>query len=180
MTQAADNFRKAIHDAEVILKLIDDEKTKKTEDLRVDLDVMKRAGLILALTAWETYVKDCVREKIEFMLAGLGTSPVACIVREQMEVDLRHFNTPDTGKTRKIFKDYVRKDVTVNWKLTQTDLDKWIELRGEAAHRAPKKVDENGVISPHLISRDKLEKVINGLKKLVEATETELAKPAAN
>jgi hypothetical protein len=177
MTQAAENFLKTIHDADVILKLIDDEKMKPAGAVRVDLDVMKRAGLILALTSWETYVKDCVREKIEFMLAGLGNSPVACIVREQMEVDLKHFNTPDTGKTRKIFKDYVRKDVTVNWKQTQTELDKWIELRGEAAHRAPKKVDENGAIAPHLISRDKLEKVICGLKKLVSATEAELAKP---
>ena len=176
MTQASDNFLKTIHDAEVVLKLIDDEKTKKIQDVKVDLDVLKRAGLILALTAWETYVKDCVREKVGFMLAGLGDSPVACIVREQMEVDLRHFNTPDTGKTRKIFKDYVRKDVTTNWKLTQTELDQWIELRGAAAHQAPKKVDENGAIAPHLLSRDKLEKVINGLKKLVAATEAELAR----
>lgn len=175
MTQAADNFQKTIQDATVLLPLID-EKTKTKGATQVDLDVLKRAGLILALTSWETYVKDCVREKIDLMLAGIGNSPVACIVREQMEVDLRHFNTPDTGKTRKIFKDYVRKDVTVTWKKTQTDLDKWIELRGEAAHRAPKKTDENGAISPHLISRAKLDQVITGLKKLVEATEAELAK----
>lgn len=176
MTKAAEDFARSISDAEKILKFVDSYKGPKAVEAPVDMDALKRAGLILALSSWETYLKDCVREKVDSMLRVVSGSPMACIIKEQLEKDLKRFANPDTGKTREIFRDYVRVDVTVGWAATQTSLNEWIKLRGQAAHEAPRKADSNGSPSPHLVGIDKLGKVIKGLKKLVEATEAELAK----
>lgn len=176
MTKAAEAFYLSIKDAEQILQFADKYKGDKATGAPVDMEALKRAGLILAMAAWETYVENCVREKVASMLAVLSGSTVASIVTEQMEIDLRKLNTPDTSRTRTIFKDYVRKDVTEAWKTTQTDLDAWVKLRGEAAHLAPRKTDEKGSPVAHLLGIEKLSKVVSGLKKLVGATEVELGK----
>jgi hypothetical protein len=175
MTKAAEDFKKSIEDAESILKFVDKYKGDKAAEAPADIEALKRAGLILALASWETYVENCVREKVDGMLKVIAGSPVACIVKEQLEVDIKHCNNPNTDRTRTLFRDYVRVDVTENWKDTQTDLDGWMKLRGEAAHLAPRKTDEKGSPTPHLVGRDKLGKVINGLKKLVDACEAKVA-----
>jgi len=36
-----------------------------------DTEVLKRAGLILAVTAWETYVEDRARQSMEAQLNGI-------------------------------------------------------------------------------------------------------------
>jgi hypothetical protein len=89
-----------------------------------------------------------------------------------MEKDLKHFNNPVAEKVSQIFKHHVGKDVTTGWGDTKSDLDEWMKLRGKAAHEAPKR----GIPQPHIIGIKKLKTVINGLKKLVAATEAELAK----
>lgn len=90
------------------------------------------------------------------------------------------FNTPATDKTRKLFADYLEADVTASWHWNGVDvpkakekLDALVRKRGDAVHRS--KASVNGVLTPHLVSKDDLEKAIRVLKELVAATEKALS-----
>jgi len=140
-------------------------------------EVLKRAGLILAITAWETYVEDRAREALEASLAAMAGSPVAQFLRNRFDDDMKRFHNPNSDKTAKLFKDYFGKDVTTAWTCNpggtlqaRKNLDKWVQRRGEAAHRSP--IASTGKPSaPHLITREELQKLINFLKTLVIDTE---------
>jgi len=57
---------------------------------------------------------------------------------------MKRFHNPNSEKTAKLFKDYFGKDVTTAWTCNpggalqaRKNLDKWVQRRGEAAHRSP-------------------------------------------
>lgn len=55
MSQASEVVAQSIHDAENLLAHFD---TLNTKPPPPELEVLKRVGLIMAMTAWETYVED--------------------------------------------------------------------------------------------------------------------------
>jgi len=57
MSEAKASFEYGIKDAEDLLEHFDAVDTKPPPD---NAGVLKRAGLVMALTAWETYVEDQV------------------------------------------------------------------------------------------------------------------------
>ena len=59
MSKASDTFTQAILDAENLLKHFN---TLNTKPPPLEIEVLKRAGLIMAMTAWETYVEDRVTD----------------------------------------------------------------------------------------------------------------------
>ena len=59
MSRARDSFAQSILDSENLLAHFNALNTKPP---RPQLEVLKRAGLIMAMTAWETYVEDRILE----------------------------------------------------------------------------------------------------------------------
>ena len=59
MSNASDTFVQSIQDAENLLKHFNALNTKPPPP---EIEVLKRAGLIMAMTAWETYVEDRLLE----------------------------------------------------------------------------------------------------------------------
>ncbi|WP_137927035.1 HEPN domain-containing protein [Cupriavidus sp. 2SB] len=180
-SRASNTFTYAISDAEVLLSLFDSMNSKPPPD---SAEVLKRAGLIMALTAWETYVEDRIREEMNVRLRVIAGSPVGQFVNRRLEEELKRFHTPSADKTRRLFHEYAGIDVTEYWDWPQYDcarvkktLDDLISKRGDAAHRARPVVQ--GVPPPHLVKRDDLEKAIRFLKTLVEATDRALSGHAA-
>jgi hypothetical protein len=171
-TKAAEEFDKSIRDADIILEIFDEISRPGGSFSPDKSDVLKRAGLIVAMAAWETYVKECVAEKVDEIASELSKwySPAADTLKERLGKELKHFSNPNTERTCKLFEEFAGKKVTLQWKMTQTDLDAWIVLRGIAAHVAPKR----GNPHPHLLDKKKLRRIIDGLKKLVDATEAAL------
>ena len=136
-----------------------------------------RAGLILAITAWETYVEDRAREALEANLASLPGNPAAQFMKNKFEEEIRRFHNPNTAKTSKLFIDYTGKDITKFWSRNPGGaakakelLDQWVNRRGQAAHRSL--ANGSGKPSaPHLVNREDLLKLIKFLKMLVSQTE---------
>jgi hypothetical protein len=60
MPRASDTFAQSIRDAENLLAHFDALNTRPPPP---ELEVLKRAGLIMAMTAWETYVEDRILER---------------------------------------------------------------------------------------------------------------------
>jgi hypothetical protein len=179
VSQAKTTFDHAIHDAEDLLSHFNQLNSHPPPP---NIEVLKRAGLIMAFTAWETYIEDRAREALETRLASEGDGPSTRFVKQRLEEELKRFHNPNSDKTRRLFLDYLEVDVTKSWSWNQYDtakvkatLDELIGKRGDAVHRSiPRK---RGPPTPHLVTKEELRRSINFLKSLVEATEKSLSSP---
>lgn len=172
------SFESAIKDAEELLAHFDAINVKPPPP---NAEVLKRAGLVMALTAWETYVEDRLTEEMNKKLAVVAGSYVGNFVTKKLQQDLKSFHNPTSDKTKRIFQEYVDIDVSEGWAWANYDpekvkvtLNSWISKRGDAVHRS--KPLNNGNPVAHLIKRDELEKVIRFIKDLVKATDVYLEK----
>jgi hypothetical protein len=143
-------------------------------------EVLKRAGLVMALTAWETYVEDRVIEGTNARISAVSGSFLGDFITKKLNDEMRRFNTPNAENTKRIFLEYLGVDVTAGWSWENTDpdtakksLNLWISTRGEAVHRS--KPINFGAPTPHLVKREDLEKVIRFVRGLVKATDSHLA-----
>lgn len=172
MSRAKTTFEGSIEDATLLLQHFDNIHKQSPENA----EVLKRAGLVMALTAWETYVEDRILEAVESRLKVVNGSSIGNFVLKKLEEELRRFHNPTSEKTKRIFLDYLEIDVTASWKwqnftpeLSRKTLDELISKRGDAVHRS--KPSNGGTTSPHLVKREDLEKVIRFLKNLVDVTD---------
>jgi len=92
MTKAADAFDRSILDTEDLLARFDVEKMSSNGK---NGEVLKRAGLVMALAAWETYVKDRVTDEFDVWLQSVEGSPIGKFVRKRLEQDLKRFFNPN-------------------------------------------------------------------------------------
>ena len=172
MSKAASTFATAIEDSESLLKLFD----QMHKNNAASAEVLKRAGLVMAVTAWETYVEDRLKEAVETRLKVLSGSPVGKFVSGKLAEELKRLHNPTANKTKRLFLDYLDIDVTAGWNWANSEpdsakkaLDSLLTKRGDAVHRA--KPQNGGSPAPHLVKRDDLEKAIRLIKNLVESTE---------
>ncbi|HCF9476695.1 HEPN domain-containing protein [Pseudomonas aeruginosa] len=176
MSNAMQAFQYSIKDAEELLEHFD---ALNGTVPPANAEVLKRAGLVMALTAWETYVEDRINEALRVQLRLIAGSHCGDFIRKKLEGELKRFHNPDSSKTRQLFVDYLGVDVTDGWVGMNADsaankkaLDGWISKRGQAVHRS--KITSNGPPAAHLVRRDDLEKAIRFLKMLVEKTDNYL------
>jgi hypothetical protein len=173
MSDAAIAFEQCIKDAEELLTRFDEENASHAGH---NPETLKRAGLVMAMAAWETYVKDRISEEFDVWLKSVDGSPVGKFVRQRLNEDLKRFFNPNSEKTKRLFLDYFEVDITQGWVWDNYDslqarkaLDAIVAKRGDAAHKANKSAKSN--TEPHLVKRDELEKAIRFLKGLVVASD---------
>jgi hypothetical protein len=175
MSQASETFAEAILDAENLLQHFNDLNTQPPPP---QIEVLKRAGLVMAMTAWETYVEDRVAEACEERLKNLPDSEIASFVSARLGEEIKRLNNPDYAKTLRLFQDFAGIDLHDAWRWNNCDhtavrerLDHYIKKRGEVVHRSrPLAQLSNG----HAVKKGELERAISFLKNLVDATERAL------
>ena len=177
MSIAGTTFAQSITDAENLLAHFDALNTKPPPP---HTEVLKRAGLVMAMTAWETYVEDRVLEAAAARLAALGNNSIAEFVQSRLDDDIRRLHTPTSQTTLQLFRDYAGVDLSSKWRWNMHDeqavrmrLDGYIKLRGEVVHRS--RVVSLGPPVAHPVTKDDLQRAISFLKQLVEVTEKALA-----
>ena len=170
MSVAAKNFEIAIKDSRDLLECYDSINKKNPNNAP---EVLKRASLVMILTAWETYIEDRVTEIFDNRYSVLKGSHLGNFVERKLSEELKWFHNPNSQKTKKIFMEFAGIDVTENWLWANVDpntaranLNSWIKKRGEAVHRS--RIEQNG---PHIVKRDELDKCLNFFNELVRATE---------
>lgn len=170
MTQALKTFNRAIKGAS---ELLDCYETLNGHESITPPDSLKTAGLIMALTAWETYIEDVVTELFRIKFDVVKGSTIGDFAEKQLGERLKQFHNPDSQKTKRLFEEFFAIDITESWKLNnkmpeqaRAELNKWIAKRGEAVHRA--NVD---LSQPHIIRKDDLTKCINFITQLVEVSD---------
>jgi len=98
MSQARTMFDSSIQYAEMLLAHFDENNTHPPPD---DTEVLKRAGLVMALTAWKKYVEDLVEEVVAARLSKSKDEQLTKLVLGRLESDLRRFHNPNNEKTRR-------------------------------------------------------------------------------
>jgi len=174
MSKASNTFALSIHDAENLLKHFN---TLNTQPPPPEIEVLKRAGLIMAMTAWETYVEDRVQEVAEQRLSALTDSSISAFVKGKLDEEIKRLHNPTSDKTIQLFRDYAGIDLTAKWswnnfepKLVRERLNQYMKLRGDVVHRS--RVSNGDTSTAHPVKKEDLERAINFLKELVRATES--------
>jgi hypothetical protein len=176
MSNSHEVFLQSIQDAENLLKHFN---TLNTMPPPPENEVLKRAGLIMAMTAWETYVEDRVKEASSERLKGLADSSIAAFIQSKLDVEIKRLHNPASDKTIQLFRDYAGVDLTDQWhwpgydaKTVRERLNHYIKLRGDVVHRSRKVSSNNS--QAHPVTKEDLEKAIRFLGGLVNATEAAL------
>lgn len=173
MSKAYESFEVAIKDVEDIFDIWNfinrEHKDKNPEAL-------KRSALVMALTAWETYVEDRFKELVDTNIRGIKGSPVYHYIDQKVNNDLRYFHTPNSKKVKELFQPLLNEDITLCWSWetyepssAKKKLNEYIGLRGDVVHRAVVEKDQ-----PHPVKKDDIEKCIRFLKSLTKTMDTYL------
>jgi len=176
MSATAETFAYSIADARALLAYFDSCPKSSPSDG----EVLKRAGLIMAAVAWETYIEERLLEEVTSRLANKGAGRAGKFMVERLREDLRRCNNPTSDKVRKLYRDYLDFDVTAAWEWNnykaadaRKTLDKLISTRGDIAHRSNPAIPGKPPAA-HPVKRDELAKAIRFLTELVAATERAL------
>jgi len=90
-SKASETFGQAIQDAENLLAHFN---KLNTQPPPAENEVLKRAGLIMAMTAWETFVEDRLQEFAALRLAGLSDSSIGTFVQSKLDDEISDCTTP--------------------------------------------------------------------------------------
>jgi hypothetical protein len=169
-------FEHAIQDAADLLNHFDELNAGSL--LPSGAEVLKRASLVMALAALETYMEDRITEAVN-AIASKAPEPdrLANFYKASLDNDLKYFHTPSVERVKTIFDKYLGMDVTEGWcwnhydpSRARTELNRIVKKRCEIAHRSMRPVI--GQSNPHAVTRDELRKHIRFIRDLVEATDT--------
>lgn len=181
MSKASETFNQSILDAEHLLKHFNALNTKPPPP---DIEVLKRAGLVMAMTAWETYVEDRIAEATDERLRPVGDESIARLVRSKLKDEINRLHNPTSEKTTELFRLYADVDLHGKWSWRGSDdeasrkrLNDYIKLRGDVVHRSRRV--QPGQPEPHPVKKEELEKAIRFLKALVQATDVALTRPGS-
>ena len=173
MSEASKNFSQSIKDAENLLWCFDKLNSKPPPP---ETEVLKRAGLIMVMTAWETYVEDLLQEALEQRLQALRNREIGEFVRSKLQEEINRLHNPGYLRTITLFREYAGVDLAGYWSWNHCDtesvknkLGQYLSLRGEIVHRS--RVVDPDSPNAHPVKKMDLEKAIAFLKNLVEATE---------
>jgi len=113
LSQAQVAFTDGIKDAENLLAHFDKLNTKPPPP---ELEVLKRAGLVMAMTAWETYVEDRVVEAAATRRSTVSDPSVTTFVKSRLMEEIKRLHNPSAEKTIQLFTYYAGTDVSICWK----------------------------------------------------------------
>ncbi|MBN8514518.1 HEPN domain-containing protein [Accumulibacter sp.] len=173
MSTAHDTFKHSIRDATDLLEHFDRVNVQPPPE---NAEVLKRASLVMALAALETYIEDRITEAAVVTAQGAKESLLGRFYADSLANDLRYFHAPSTDKVRNLFKRYLYIDVTQGWRWNnyeparaKGELDRLVSKRGDIAHRSlPPK---GPIASPHIVTRDAMRKHVQFVCDLAQATD---------
>src|SRR5260370_21013950 len=145
-TFARFNVEAAIEAVSIVLKTHDAETKRAAGRPSRSLEVFKRTGVILAVTAWEAYIEDTLTQQFQERLqkavapdaikstfnsvsqAWLSSAPKPPdlakwagdgwknVILEKFQHDIFALNTPNSDKLKNLFERYFNLDITKYWK----------------------------------------------------------------
>lgn len=179
-SQAFQAFNHAIQDSTDLLKHFDALNTKPPPS---DIEVLKRASLVMALAALETYFEDRVLEAVDQICAKEKDSEaLAMFYRKSLDTDLKLFHSPSSDRVRQIFQKYLSLEISEAWSWNNCDpinakaeLNRLVKKRGDIAHRSLRPTASQAQPKQHAVTRDDLRKHIHFISQIASTTDSFLA-----
>jgi len=176
-SQAFENFSHAIQDSVDLMSHFD---ALNVQPPPPEIEVLKRASLVMALAALETYFEDRVTEAVNSICGTSNTEDrLTSFYKHSLEVELKSFHSPTVERVKSVFSKYLKLDVTEGWswnhctqEQAKAELNRMVRKRGDIAHRSLRPLP--GVPTPHAVTKDEMRKHIHFTKELVKATEVYL------
>jgi len=173
-------FEHAIQDANDLLNHFD---ALNTQPPPPQIEVLKRASLVMALAALEAYFEDLLVEAAESICsADTDGSALVTFYKDTLTSDLKYFHTPSTDRVRPVFKKYLGIDVTEGWRWNnvepagaRSELNRLAKKRGDIAHRSWRPIDGQPQPKRHAVTRDDLRKHIHFVFQIAQATDSYVA-----
>lgn len=175
-SQAFQTFEHAIQDSVDLLNHFD---ALNTNPPPPEIEVLKRASLVMALTALETYFEDRLIEAVDKISSeSAAKTHLVRFYKGSLERDLKVFHTPSTDRVRPIFIKYLGVDITDGWgwnncepAQARKELNQLAKKRGDIAHRSWRPRSGEAQPSGHAVKRDDLRKCIHFIKQLASSTD---------
>lgn len=179
-SKALETFEHALQDSTDLLKHFDALNTKPPPP---DIEVLKRASLVMALAALETYFEDRIQEAVEEICGNTESSKLLeDFIFESLETDLKSFHSPSTDRVKQIFKKYLGIDITAGWEwnncdpaMAKSELNRLVKKRGDIAHRSLRPTLKGAPPQQHAVTRDSMRKHIHFITQLANASDVYLA-----
>ncbi len=173
-SKALQTFEHAIQDAIDLLTHFDSLNKKPPPP---EIEVLKRASLVMALAALEAYFEDLLSELVAALCRqNTADERLSEFFRTSLDNDLKTFHTPSTDRVRPMFAKYLGYDVTEGWSWNnctpakaRTEINRLAKKRGDIAHRSWRPLP--GQPMPHAVTRDEMRKHIHFIKELAKATD---------
>ena len=179
-SKALETFEHALQDSTDLLKHFDALNTKPPPP---DIEVLKRASLIMALAALETYFEDRILEAVNEICRNTQNSRILeNFIVKSIETDLKYFHSPSTDRVKQIFRKYLDIDITEAWSWNNCDpgkaraeLNRLVKKRGDIAHRSLRPTAKGAPPQPHAVTRDSLRKYIHFITQIANTSDVYLA-----
>ncbi|MEZ5492640.1 MAG: HEPN domain-containing protein [Gammaproteobacteria bacterium] len=173
-SKAIQSFEHSIKDA---TELLDHFDALNTHPPPPQIEVLKRASLVMALAALETYFEELLIEYVEYLCSqSCESERLTAFFRSSLKNDLKVFHSPSTDRVKPIFIKYLGVNITEAWSWNNIDptkarkeLNNLVRKRGDIAHRSIRPVP--GQPSQHVVTRDAMRKHIHFIKELVRTTD---------
>ena len=153
MLRIQGNFEYAIEDATRLLAMHDAETKRRPGRPSRQLEVLKRAAVIVAITAWESFIEDVIRtygmrqlqlaetpsdvsawfnSVGQVWLQGNPKPPAVAmwtgvrwkeLLKRRLKFDLQALNTPSSSKVKVLSKRYLGTSLCERWKWTRTSAE---------------------------------------------------------
>lgn len=176
-SRAFENFSHAIQDSVDLMQHFDALNKLPPPP---EIEVLKRASLVMSLAALETYIEDRVTEAVSAACnQSNAEDKLKTFYKQSLEVELKSFHSPTVERIRSIFSKYLSLDVTEGWawnncspEQAKAELNRLVKKRGDIAHRSLRPLPGQPVA--HAVTKDDMRRHIHFIKELVKATETHL------
>lgn len=176
-SRAFENFSHAIQDSMDLMKHFD---SLNVQPPPPDIEVLKRAALVMALAALETYFEERVSEAVDATCASSNAEDrLKAFYKQSLATELKSFHSPTVERVKTIFLKYLNLDVTEGWawnnctqEQAKKELNLLVKKRGDIAHRSLRPLP--GVPALHAVRKDDMRKHLHFVKELVKATESYL------
>jgi hypothetical protein len=171
-SQSYQLFQTAIADAEKLISIFDQLPNQET---RQQNEVLKRAALVMTLTAWESYIEAFLLEQLTKKICGIKGSFAGDFIQTKLDIEINRLHNPTSDKVKQLSQEFLQYDITEQWRWSgiepvqaRTQLNQWLNKRGDAVHKA---CASNDPKKPHLVKRDDLDKAVRFFKELVRVTD---------
>lgn len=171
-SQSYQLFQTAIADAEKLISIFDQLPTPEVQQQN---EVLKRAALIMTLTAWESYIEAYLLELVSQKISGITGSFAGNFIQRKLDIEIAKLHNPTSEKVKQLSQEFLASDLTEKWRWANVEpvdarrqLNQWLTKRGDAVHNACASDDPK---KPHLVKRDDLDKAVRFFKELVRVTD---------